>query len=207
MKKILLAAIATVSLMSAQAQKAYQPVCFFDNWSIGLDGGVTTPLSKGHAFFGDMRGAFGLHIQKQVTPVVAVGVEGLAGVNTSSWNASLFQDLYADYVLPGKSSTAIDNSYVGAYASFNLMNLFGGYTGKSRLFEIELVGGAGWGHEFFNKMALHPMSIDALDQNYFVTKAGLNLNFNVAENWTISLKPSVTFNMTGTEYNFLNVDQ
>ena len=207
MKKILLAAVATVSLMSAQAQKAYQPVSFLDNWSVGLDGGVTTPLAKGHAFFGDMRGAFGLHVQKQVSPVVAVGVEGLAGVNTSSWNKALFEDTFADYVLPGKSKTAIDNMYVGAYASFNLMNLFGGYNGKARLFEIELVGGAGWGHEFFNKMALFPMSIDAKDQNYFVTKAGLNFNFNVAENWTISLKPSVSFNMTGTEYNALNVDQ
>ena len=207
MKKILLAAVATVSLMSAQAQKAYQPVSFLDNWSVGLDGGVTTPLAKGHAFFGDMRGAFGLHVQKQVSPVVAVGVEGLAGVNTSSWNKALFEDTFADYVLPGKSKTAIDNMYVGAYASFNLMNLFGGYNGKARLFEIELVGGAGWGHEFFNKMALFPMSIDAKDQNYFVTKAGLNFNFNIAENWTISLKPSVSFNMTGTEYNALNVDQ
>ena len=207
MKKILLAAVATVSLMSAQAQKAYQPVSFLDNWSVGLDGGVTTPLAKGHAFFGDMRGAFGLHVQKQVSPVVAVGVEGLAGVNTSSWNKALFEDTFADYVLPGKSKTAIDNMYVCAYASFNLMNLFGGYNGKARLFEIELVGGAGWGHEFFNKMALFPMSIDAKDQNYFVTKAGLNFNFNVAENWTISLKPSVSFNMTGTEYNALNVDQ
>ena len=207
MKKILLAAVATVSLMSAQAQKAYQSVSFLDNWSVGLDGGVTTPLAKGHAFFGDMRGAFGLHVQKQVSPVVAVGVEGLAGVNTSSWNKALFEDTFADYVLPGKSKTAIDNMYVGAYASFNLMNLFGGYNGKARLFEIELVGGAGWGHEFFNKMALFPMSIDAKDQNYFVTKAGLNFNFNVAENWTISLKPSVSFNMTGTEYNALNVDQ
>ena len=97
MKKILLAAVATVSLMSAQAQKAYQPVSFLDNWSVGLDGGVTTPLAKGHAFFGDMRGAFGLHVQKQVSPVVAVGVEGLAGVNTSSWNKALFEDTFADY--------------------------------------------------------------------------------------------------------------
>ena len=119
MKKILLAAVATVSLMSAQAQKAYQSVSFLDNWSVGLDGGVTTPLAKGHAFFGDMRGAFGLHVQKQVSPVVAVGVEGLAGVNTSSWNKALFEDTFADYVLPGKSKTAIDNMYVGAYASLD----------------------------------------------------------------------------------------
>ncbi len=205
MKKILLIALAACGLMSVQAQKAYEIPGFLDNWSIGLDGGVTTPLAKGHAFFGDMRGTFGLHIQKQVTPVVAIGVESAFGVNTSSWNSRLFEDIFADYVLTGRSATAIDNSYVGAYASFNLFNLFGGYS--HRLFDIDLVAGAGWGHEFYNKGVLFPMSIDAKDQNYFMTKVGLNFNFNVTENWTISLKPSVNFNMTGTDYNYLDVAQ
>ena len=85
MKKTILIALAACGLMTVQAQKAYETPGFFDNWSVGVDGGLTTPISN-HAFFGDMRGAFGLHLKKQVTPVIGVGFEGLLGVNTSSWN-------------------------------------------------------------------------------------------------------------------------
>ncbi len=205
MKKSILIALAACGLMTAQAQKAYETPGFFDNWSVGVDGGVTTPL-KNHAFFGDMRGVFGLHLQKQVTPVVAVGFEGTLGVNTSSWSEKYFEDTYANYMLLGRSATAIDNMYLGLYASFDLFNLFGGYN-PDRFFNMELVGGAGLGHNFYNQMALFPMSVDALDQNYFATKVGLNLNFNVCKNVTVSLKPSVTFNMTGTTYQPLDVEQ
>ena len=205
MKKIVLIALAACGLMTAQAQKAYETPGFFDNWSVGVDGGVTTPISN-HAFFGDMRGAFGLHLQKQVTPVVAIGFEGVLGVNTSSWNKKCFQALYADYMIDGRSSTAIDNMYLGIYAAFDVVNLIGGYN-PDRLFTAEVVAGAGLGHEFYNRMAFYPMTLNALDQNYFATKVGLNLNFNVCKNVTIALKPSVTFNMTGTKYEPLDVRQ
>ena len=129
MKKVFILAAAACAVIGAQAQetKAFVAPGFFDNWSVGIDGGATTPLAKHHAFFGDMRGAFGLHIQKQVSPVVAVGVEGALAVNTSSWSQKYFEDIFADYYLSGRSSTAFDHSYVGAYASFNLFNLFGGF--------------------------------------------------------------------------------
>ena len=57
MKKILLLAAVAFGAISASAQAIEQPK-FFDNWSIGVDGGVTTPM-KGQAFFGSMRGVWG----------------------------------------------------------------------------------------------------------------------------------------------------
>ncbi|MDE6383164.1 MAG: OmpA family protein [Paramuribaculum sp.] len=194
-----------MTAFAANAQTAYYTPSFGDNWSIGLDGGVTTPLARHHAFFGDMRGAFGLHIQKQISPVFAVGVEGSLGVNTSSWGGKTFFDVFENYGVSGRSKTAFDNMYVGAYGSVNLFNLFGGY--KTRVFDMELVAGAGWGHNFYNDGAMMPYTPEAQDQNYFATKAGLNFNFNVCENLTIALKPSVSFNMTGTAYEPLDVDQ
>ena len=205
MKKTILIALAACGLMTAQAQKAYETPRFFDNWSVGIDGGLTTPISN-HAFFGDMRGAFGLHLQKQVTPVIAIGFEGILGVNTSSWNKKVFQDLYADYVMDGRSSTAIDNMYLGLYASADLANLFCGYK-EDRFFTTEAVVGIGYGHEFYDDYAFFPLTMNSLDQNYFATKVGLNFNFNVCKNLTVSIKPSVTFNMTGTEYQPLEVEQ
>lgn len=205
MKKLIFCAITALTAFAANAQTAFYTPSFGDNWSIGLDGGVTTPLARHHAFFGDMRGAFGLHIQKQISPAFALGVEGSLGVNTSSWSDKTFFDIFDDYTVPGRSKTAFDNMYVGAYGSVNLFNLFGGY--KSRVFDMEITAGAGWGHQFYNDGAMMPYTPEAQDQNYFVTKAGINFNFNVSKNVTIALKPSVSFNMTGTDYEPLDVDQ
>ncbi len=178
MKKILLAAAAAAVMgTGAASAQAVQTPGAFDNISIGLDGGVTTPLNN-QAFFGSMRGAAGLHIEKQITPVFGLGVEALAGVNTSSWKGYRH------------SSTAFDNSYVGAYGTVDLFNLFGGYNCQTRPFTIAAVAGAGWGHDYVN-------AANGADYNYFVTKAGLNFNFNVSDNVTIALKPSVAWNMNG----------
>ena len=166
MKKLILIAVAAASMATAQAQQALETPSFGSNWSIGLDGGATTAL-KGHSFFQNMRGAAGIHIQKQISPAFALGVESLFGVNTSTQNNGV------------RSATVFDNSYVGAYGAVNLFNLFGGYNCDGRVFDIEAVAGAGWGHNYYNK-AVGP------DHNFFATKAGLNFNFNVTRNFTIS---------------------
>lgn len=178
MKKTLLsaAAIALFGAAIANAQAVEKPG-FFDNVQIGLDGGVTTPIHH-NPFFGDMRGVAGMHIQKQFTPVIGMGVEGLFGVNTSSWKGSVH------------SSTAFDNSYIGAYATADLFNLFGGYPCGKRPFTIETVLGAGWGHDYINKA-------NGDDINYMGVKTGLNFNFNVSDHVTLSLKPSIRWNMGG----------
>ncbi|MCM1483531.1 MAG: OmpA family protein [Muribaculaceae bacterium] len=124
-----------------------------------------------------MRGTAGLHIQKQVSPAFALGVESLFGINTSTQNRGI------------SSSTVFDNSYVGAYGAVNLFNLFGGYKCDGRAFDIEVAAGAGWGHTYYNKAV-------GSDHNYFATKAGLNFNFNVTRNLTISVKPSVIWDMS-----------
>ncbi len=173
MKKTLLTAVLALGALTAAAQ-AYEQPKFFDNWSIGLDGGVATPLTH-HAFFGNMRGVFGAHIQKQVTPSFALGAEGLAGVNTSSWYGP-------------KSSTAIDNSYVGVYGALDLPTFFSGYD-PARKFGIEAVLGLGWGHDYRNEAA-------GPDNNYLATKAGINFNFALTPSLTLGIKPAIVWNMT-----------
>ncbi|MDE7411415.1 MAG: OmpA family protein, partial [Paramuribaculum sp.] len=182
MKKILAAAIVSMSVFAASAQDAYYVPGFDHNWSFGLDGGATTTLAHHHAFWGDMRGMVGAHVQKQISPVFGLGIEAVWGINTSSWFGK-------------KRGVVFDNQYVGVYGSANLFNLFGGY--KHRVFDIELAAGAGWGHDYvwggYN-------GYGDKDANYFMTKAGVNFNFNIGNNWTIALKPSVSWNMTGSPY-------
>lgn len=182
MKKILSALLVAGSVFTVSAQQAYYVPGFDANWSFGLDGGATTTLAHHHKFFGDMRGMVGAHLQKQISPVFALGVDANWGVNTSSWFGK-------------KRRVAFDNQYVGVYGSANLFNLFGGF--KYRVFDMELTAGAGWGHDYawggYN-------GYGDKDANYFMTKAGVNFNFNINRNWTISLKPSVAWNMTGSPY-------
>lgn len=97
MKKMLLTAALAISAVSAaSAQEAIATPKFTDNWSLGIKGGVTTPLIN-HPFFGDMRAIVGLNLDKQITPVFKVGAEGMFGINTSR-------------VRGPQSSTAFDDS-------------------------------------------------------------------------------------------------
>ena len=169
MKKLFLIAIAAAGVMTAQAQQALEAPSFGDNWSIGLEGGGITPLYNGSSFIGDMRGAFGVNVKKQISPVIGLGIEGQAAINTTG------------------SRTAIDQSYVGAFGTVNLFNLFGGYNCEGRFFDMDIQAGAGW---------LHFYNAGPGDHNAFATKAGLNFNFNVSPNWTISLKPAVIWDMS-----------
>ena len=207
MKKLFLIAAAMLGMASVQAQQVLEEPSFGSNWSVGVDGGATTPLT-GHAFFGSMRGMFGLHIQKQVSPAFAVGAEGMLMVNTSSWNNPMVA--YAgdtEFYANGRSSTAIDRAYFGMYGSVNLFNLIGGVRCDGpRFFDIEVTAGAGWGHDFYSRNTWMPFSYTTQDENYFVTKVGLNLNFNVCQNLTVSLKPYVAWNMTGTKNKPLDVE-
>ena len=177
MKKKILLAAALVAAMSVNAQKAYEGTAFFDNWYIGLNGGGITPL--GHsAFWKNMRGTVGLELGKQVTPVLGISFQGLTAVNTSY------------------SRTAFDALNLSANGKLNLNNLFGGYLGEPRLFEVEAIGGIGWGHDFMN-------SGYGSDYSYLTTRFGASLNFNVGEKkaWAINIKPAFVWRMDGPQLN------
>lgn len=174
MKRILISATVLLGCTaSIMAQEYMQKPGFFDNFAIGIQGGATTPLKHGSSFFKDMRGVAGIDIRKQITPAFALGAEGDFAVNTSSWG-------------PKKSSTVFDSSYVGAYGALNLFQLFQAYD-TNNIFDIEAVAGTGWGHLY---------ATGTPDHNFFATKAGLNFNFNVSDRVTLSLRPSVTFDMS-----------
>ncbi|MDE5790270.1 MAG: OmpA family protein [Muribaculaceae bacterium] len=178
MKNIIVTSVLALgSVAAASAQQAIETPKFGDNWSLGIKGGVTTPMSHS-AFFGGMRPVVGLDLNKKITPVFKVGAEGLFAINTSTVKGRGPQ-----------SKTAFDDSYVGMYGAVNLFNLFGGYPGSTRPFDIDLQAGAGWGHRYETAIQ---------DINYFATKFGLNFNFNVSDNVTVSVSPSILWNMTGS---------
>ena len=189
-KHLIALSLLTLAALPAAAQSSsylgrviYEPVTpmqeailtprFTDNWSIGLNAGMVAPLTH-HAFWADTRPAVGIQLGKQVTPVFGVDIESMWTINTS------------------ESKTAFDASNLSLVGRVNLMNLFGGYLGDPRLFEIEAVAAAGWLHYFYNGDG---------DRNGWSSKVGLNLNFNLGLDnaWTIAIKPAIVWNMDGTD--------
>lgn len=186
MKKLILASAAVMAIAGA-AHAEKQPIVpakAFDNYSITLKGGVATPLQpqNGSTFGGNMRGVAGLEVRKQILPALGVGIEGETFFNSSTWNHRSSKD------------NVVDNLYVGAFGAVNLNNLFAGYAGRPRVFEVEVLGGLGWIHGFIP-------SFQGKDYNDLGSKVGLNLNFNLGAQraWTIGIKPSILFDMTSQD--------
>lgn len=174
MKKFIIVSAFALGAFTANAQTgetALQGTKFGDNWSIGINAGTVTPLTHS-SFFKDARPAFGFGITKQLTPVFGLGIQGMGYVNTT------------------QSKTAFDASDVSLLGKVNLMNLFGGYQGTPRLFEIEALAGMGWLHYYMNGPG---------DQNSWSTRFGMNLNFNLGETkaWTLGVRPAIVYDMEG----------
>ncbi|WP_289291323.1 MULTISPECIES: OmpA family protein [Bacteroides] len=174
MKKFIIVSAFVLGAFTANAQTgetALQGTKFGDNWSIGINAGAVTPLTHS-SFFKDARPAFGFGITKQLTPVFGLGIQGMGYVNTT------------------QSKTAFDASDVSLLGKVNLMNLFGGYQGTPRLFEIEALAGMGWLHYYMNGPG---------DQNSWSTRFGMNLNFNLGETkaWTLGVRPVIVYDMEG----------
>ena len=170
MKKIVASLVLCMAVIAANAQKAVEGNKFTDNWSVGFNAGGTTPLTHS-AFFKNMRDVLGLGLDKQVTPVLGLGFEAMTSINTTP------------------SRTAFDNTNLSVLGTLNLSNLFGGYAGAPRLFEVETVAGIGWLHYAVNGES---------DLNSMSSKLGLNFNFNLGEEkaWTLAFKPALVYDMS-----------
>ncbi len=171
MKKFIAFMAMGAMVLTATAQKTVQGSGFYDNWSAGVVAGGITPTTHS-AFFKNMRATYGVELTKQITPVFALGAQFMAANNVS------------------ESATVFDASNLSLLGKFNVSNAIWGYQGKPRFFEVEAVVGAGWGRNYYNASA-------GSSFNYMTIKYGFNLNFNLGKKkiWTLSLKPSIVYNM------------
>lgn len=187
MKKIFAFLIAFVMMFSmANAQTVESSRLFENTYVTVMGGGVTTTQYDGADGF--WKGAWDVakHVQpaaslefgKYVTPVVGFSLEGVALFNTIETN------------------TWVNQSNVIANAKFNLSNLFGGYKGQPRRFEVVLVPGIGWGHDYGYLVDEDHYGEAVADPNYATYNAALELNFNLGKQraWQINVKPVYTIN-------------
>lgn len=158
------------------ARRVIEKPKFADNWSFSFAGGVYHPMVFDLKYLVDCSGFAGVvELRKQISPVVGLALEA---------------DGY--YRMPRKERRD-PRTVIGPMLHVNLMNLFGGYKGKPRIFEIEAGIMPAWGHLYRgSKYDIIP------DEDYFATKYGLDFNFNVGPSraWTLSLRPAAVFDVT-----------
>ncbi|MDD7317662.1 MAG: OmpA family protein [Prevotella sp.] len=183
MKKlfVLLAAAAMTLTASAQALEESKT---FDNFYIGINGGVSTKMTGQNGWLGGLNPNAGLRIGRWFTPVFGIAVEGNAYFSNKSMEPGIFPE----------KKTFVRYTNVGAIATVNLSNWFGGYTGEPRSFEVVAIGGLGWGHQFGTNDEVKMNNI-----NNTTAKAGLDFAFNLgsAKAWQIYVEPAVTWGLNG----------
>lgn len=157
-----------LGVVSANAQIATENSNALDNISVGITAGVSTPLDFNSIF--PVNPNVGIKLQKDFTPAIGLQVEGLAILNDNH-----FSDI----------KTAVKATNVGANGVFNLSNIFCGYKGTPRTFELSAVGGLGWLHTWNTSI------------NNLTAKTGLDiaLNFGNTKAHSIVLTPAVYWNL------------
>lgn len=194
MKKLLLAIAVMGSCVAANAQQAIETSKFFDNWSIGVQGGVYEP-TIGQNMLKDMRAGVNVELTKGITPVLGLSVNYFAGINANNANDEATYFLYNAY----GQKTAFDFGNLGVNGLINLNNLFGGYKGQPRSVEVIARAGCGWGYilgECYRQHADHPFS--TVTSNF-----GLDFNFNVGQEkaLTFTVKPAISYWNVGSGLN------
>ena len=168
MRKIFLMLALICAVVSAKAQIATENSNALDNVSVGVTAGVSTPLDFNSVF--PLNTNVGLKLQKDFSPVFGLQAEGLAVLNDNH-----FSDI----------KTAVKAINVGLNGVFNLSNIFKGYRGTPRTFEVSTVTGFGWLHTWNTS------------DNFLTAKTGLDLALNLGKKKATSIvfTPAVYWNL------------
>ena len=180
MKKIFMLLAVAMLTVTAQAQNtAVTANKFGDNWYLGINGGITSTstYSGDNAMkFKGLAPNFGIRLGKNLTTVFGLALEGNAYFKANEKSTL-------------NSKTFINATTVNLLGTFNLSNLFGGYQGEPRTFELIALGGFGWGHQFGM-----PAKVNTID-----TKLALDFAFNLGESkaWQIYVEPAIVYGLEG----------
>ena len=148
-----------------------------DNWYIGANAGVSTTLTKqtpDGGFFKALAPTFGVRVGKNLTTVFGLALDAdMHFKSNDKWYAG--------------SKTFVEDINVDLLGTFNLSNLFAGYPGEPRAFEVIALGGFGWEHDFN-----HISKANAIN-----SRVALDFAFNLGEAkaWQLYIEPSLTYNM------------
>lgn len=184
MKKFILNVMLMFSMvMGVSAQTAIETPKFFDNWYVGVNGGATTNLDFNSVF--PLNANVGVVLGKDFTPVFGAQIEGVTWLGDKKIS---------------RSHTWFKVVDLGLNGTVNLTNLFCGYNGIPRTFEVSTVTGIGWMHIY----ADHNLdgTYGKEDNDEFLAKTAMNFAWNLGKSRAHQLyvQPGIYWNLTNTRH-------
>ena len=217
MKKLVLFFAAAAMAVTASAQVTVEGSKFTDNWSIGIQGGLATKTTQ-NRWLSNTNPNAGIRLTKEITPIFGLVAEGIVYFNDRAQTVLGVpnQAVVGDVLTTARSREVRTNTFakalnVNLLGKINLSNLFGGYKGEPRTFEVSALYGFGWGKGFgkYNrwdqgesgfygselaeaKQGIYDYNDGANELN---SKAALNfaLNLGAAKAVQIFVEPSITY--------------
>ena len=187
MKKIAMFFAAAAIAVSASAQRtAITANKAGDNVYVGLHAGAATTLTNYYdkKFGPGQKSAFsafaaqaGVRVGKNFTTVFGLALDGNVYFKNHNHDCPFKMGM-----------TFIQAFDVDLLGTANLMNLFGGYKGEPRFFEVIALGGFGWTH------------VCALEKtNGINSKVGVDLALNLGckKQWQVYLEPALVYYLQG----------
>jgi hypothetical protein len=191
MKKFILNLVLMFSMtMSVNAQTAIETPKFLDNWYFGVNAGATTNLDFNSVF--PLNANAGFVLGKEFTPVFGAQVEYVTWLGDKHM---------------ANSHTAFKAGNLGVNGTVNLSNLFFGYKGAPRKFEVSTVTGIGWHHVYGDH------SLDGTygreDNDELTAKTAVNLGWNLGSNRAhqIYVQPLVYWNLTNGPRDYVHFNK
>lgn len=188
MKKLfLMLAVAAFSAQTMTAQTVEESKNF-DNWYIGINGGVQAP-AKNYKVLKNLNPMAGIRVGRWFTPAIGAVVEAEA--------------MFGDKPLEMTTGT-VKGFNLNGMATVNLSNWLGGYPGEPRAFEVYALAGMGWGHAFGLKNGYRVTQRDG--KNALTSKLAIDLVFNLgaAKAWQLYIEPNLVYALNkpvNTEFN------
>ena len=156
---------------------------FGDNWYMGVNVGVATPQQKfgDYGFFKGFAPKLGVRVGKNLTTVFGLALDADVYMLSKEDSKSLMG-----------TKTFVDGLNLDLLGTFNLSNMFAGYPGEPRAFEVVALAGLGWDHAFGT-----PFKANGIN-----AKAGFDFTFNLGADkaWQVYIEPSAILGEPGVQY-------
>lgn len=177
----------TVSAQDTNAPYGYYANKFTDNWYIGVNAGMMSKTTH-QAVLKNANPNLGVRVGKWITPVVGFAAEGTANLNNN-----MYGDNYTD-------AKGIKSLQAMLFTQFNFSNIFGGYPGQPRTFEVIGNLGLGFLHNYGKGGVPAPEGIGTI-LNTLNQKIAIDFawNFGNDKQWQFYVEPSITYAIAGAK--------
>jgi hypothetical protein len=227
MKRIILSLSLVFGMLSANAQTGIVSPEVYDNVYLGANIGANTNLA-GNKFF-PVNTTFSIRLGKDISPIFGVNLEATAWLGSAVEKGNRFDqklvgvqavdefgdpmyDIFTDEpIMSGdlamnRSHNFIRSFNLGLNSTVNLSNLFLGYNGAPRPWEISSIIGLGWGHNFAPS---HRFQLGKEDSDFLSAKTGFDISYNFGDELEhqFYIEPAILWNLNRDGYSGIQMNK